>query len=98
MTEPTVYTAVALTALLVFIWLIARFKRGRKASPVTRQQEQAIASSPQEVRTLSRAIEQSPAAVIVTDLEANILYVNPRFTLITGYTSDEVLGRNCRVP
>jgi two-component system sensor histidine kinase/response regulator len=97
MTEPTVYAAVALTALLVFIWLIARRKRGQKASPATRQQVRAIASSPQEVRTLSRAIEQSPAAVIVTDLDANILYVNPRFTLITGYTSDEVLGRNPRL-
>ncbi len=97
LTEPTVFAAVALAALLVSVWLIARLKRGRKPPSATRQQERAVATSPQEVRTLSRAIEQSPAAVIVTDVDANILYVNPRFTLITGYSPEEVLGRNPRL-
>ena len=97
MTEPTVLAAVALAAMLVSVWLIARLKRGGKPPSAKRQQERAVATSPQEVRTLSRAMEQSPAAVIVTDVDANILYVNPRFTLITGYTPEEVLGRNPRL-
>ena len=95
--ELPVFLAVALTALLVFVWLIARAQSSRKASTAMGQLDRAVATSPHEVRTLSRAIEQSPAAVIVTDLDANILYVNPRFTLITGYSSDDVLGKNPRL-
>jgi two-component system, cell cycle sensor histidine kinase and response regulator CckA len=45
-------------------------------------------------RKLLHAIEQSPALVIITDLDGNIEYVNPKFTQVTGYTLDEVRGRN----
>ncbi|MDE2455490.1 MAG: PAS domain S-box protein [Burkholderiales bacterium] len=48
----------------------------------------------EEVRKLSLAIEQSPASVIVTDLAGRIEYVNHGFVATTGYTSEEVLGRN----
>ena len=51
----------------------------------------------QELRTLSTAIEQSPITVVITDAGANIQYVNPCFTEITGYTSAEVLGKNPRI-
>ena len=50
-----------------------------------------------ELRKLSRAVEQSPAAVLVTDHNGNIEYVNPKFTRITGYEPDEVLGHNPRM-
>ncbi len=49
------------------------------------------------LRWLTRAIEQAPAAVIITDQAGNIEYVNPQFTVITGYELDEVLGENPRV-
>ena len=48
-------------------------------------------------RGLSRAVEQSPASVIITDLAGNITYVNPKFCELTGYTLAEVLGRNPRL-
>ena len=51
----------------------------------------------EKLRQLSTAIEQSPASVVITDLEANILYVNPRFTEVTGYAAAEVLGKNPRI-
>ena len=35
------------------------------------------------------AVEQSPASVVLTDLDANITYTNRRFTEITGYTKEE---------
>jgi PAS domain S-box-containing protein len=35
--------------------------------------------------------------VIITDAEANIEYINPRFTEITGYTPEEALGQNPRI-
>jgi two-component system, cell cycle sensor histidine kinase and response regulator CckA len=51
----------------------------------------------EEARKLSRAVEQSPVSVIITDTKGNIEYVNPRFTEITGYTTEEVLGKNPRI-
>jgi PAS domain S-box-containing protein len=46
--------------------------------------------------TLSLAIDQSPASVVITDPAGNIEYVNPKFCALTGYTFDEVRGRNPR--
>ncbi len=46
---------------------------------------------------LIRAIEQVEESIVVTDLQANIVYVNPAFERITGYTREEVLGKNPRV-
>lgn len=50
-----------------------------------------------KLRTLSAAIEQGPASVVIADTEANIEYVNPRFTEVTGYSPDEVIGENPRI-
>lgn len=49
------------------------------------------------LRKLSTAIEQSPASVIITDLEARIEYVNPSFTGVTGYSAAEAIGQNPRM-
>jgi PAS domain S-box-containing protein len=46
------------------------------------------------LRKLSRAVEQSPVSVVITDPEGNIEYVNPHFTQVTGYTEAEALGEN----
>lgn len=43
---------------------------------------------------LSRAVEQSPVSVMITDLEGTIEYANPKFSLITGYSFAEVRGQN----
>jgi len=50
----------------------------------------------QGIRKLSRAVEQSPASVMITDLAGNIRYVNPKFEAATGYTLQEVVGKNPR--
>ncbi|MEE8574918.1 MAG: ATP-binding protein [Thermodesulfobacteriota bacterium] len=47
----------------------------------------------EEIRKLSLAVEQSPAAVIITDTEGIIEYVNPKFTEVTGYFSKEAIGQ-----
>lgn len=49
------------------------------------------------LRQLSVAVEQSPVSVLITDLEGNITYVNRRFTECTGYSYEEVIGRNPRL-
>jgi PAS domain S-box-containing protein len=46
---------------------------------------------------LSRAVEQSPASVVITDVDGNIEYVNPKFVGLTGYRAEEALGRNPRI-
>ncbi|WP_407898485.1 EAL domain-containing protein [Ferrigenium sp. UT5] len=49
------------------------------------------------LRKLSLAVEQSPNTIVITDLEANIEYVNRMFTEVTGYAPEEVIGQNPRV-
>ena len=51
----------------------------------------------EKLSILSRAVEQNPALIIITDKNGNIEYVNPRYTEITGYTLKEVTGRNPRI-
>jgi PAS domain S-box-containing protein len=50
-----------------------------------------------ELRKLSRAVEQSPASILITDLKGNIEYANPKVLEITGYRFDELIGRNPRI-
>lgn len=51
----------------------------------------------EQVRKLSLAIEQSPVTTVITDLEGNIVFVNPKFTETTGYTAEEAMGQNPRI-
>ena len=46
---------------------------------------------------LSRAVEQSPVAMVITDLEGRVQYVNPKFTEASGYTLEEIFERNIPV-
>jgi len=50
-----------------------------------------------EIQKLSQAIEQNPISVVITDLVGNIEYVNPYFTVVTGYKFEEAIGQNPRV-
>jgi len=52
-----------------------------------------------EVKTLKlfRAVENSPVAVVIANRDGEIEYANPRFTQISGYTIEEVLGKNPRI-
>ncbi len=45
------------------------------------------------LQKLSRAVEQSPTMVLITDAAGAIEYVNEEFTEVTGYTLEEVRGR-----
>lgn len=44
------------------------------------------------LRKLSIATEQNPAALMITDSECRIEYVNPAYSRLTGYPAGEVLG------
>jgi PAS domain S-box-containing protein len=57
--------------------------------------EQKLAE--EEIRKLSRSVEQSPTIVVITNLKGSIEYVNPKFVQVTGYSVNEVLGKNPRI-
>ncbi len=58
------------------------------------QAEEKRLAAETKLSQLSRAIEQSKSAVVITDTKANIEYVNPFYTELTGYLEHEVLGCN----
>lgn len=46
---------------------------------------------------LSRAVEQSPVAIVITDAEGRVQYVNPKYTEASGRTLEDILDRNTDV-
>ncbi len=50
-----------------------------------------------ELQRLSTAIEQSPESIVITDSAGVILYVNPTFEKVSGFTRAEALGHNPRL-
>lgn len=46
-----------------------------------------------ELRKLTLAVEQSPASIVITDINERVVYANAAFLKSAGYTLDEVLGR-----
>ena len=50
-----------------------------------------------QLRKMSAAVEQSPAVVMITDAHGIIEYANPMFTKLTGYSLEEVKGKNPQI-
>ncbi|WP_409523210.1 EAL domain-containing protein [Nitrincola sp. MINF-07-Sa-05] len=59
---------------------------------ITRTQEAELA-----LKKLGRAMEQSPVSVMITDTLGIIEYINPRFSEVTGYSTDEVIGQHANI-
>jgi len=51
----------------------------------------------EQILKLTMSIEQSPSTIVITDVDGNIEYVNPKFTEITGYSAEEAIGQNPRI-
>lgn len=45
-------------------------------------------------RVFREAVAQADIAISITDVKANILYVNPAFERVTGFTAAEAVGQN----
>lgn len=54
-------------------------------------------SAEEEIKRLSLAVQQSPAAILITNVDGKIEYVNSKFTEISGYSFSEVKGKNPRI-
>ena len=78
-----------------------------KSSPVTISGKQYLIGNFRDVTErreteealtrLGMAVDQAAEAVVVTDTEGNIEYVNPAFERITGHSREEAVGRNMRI-
>jgi len=79
-----VLDAVLALILAMSSWLLAMARVSRK------QVEE-------QLRKLSRAVEQSASSIVITDLDGTIEFVNPAFSKTTGYSYDEAVGQNPRV-
>jgi PAS domain S-box-containing protein len=51
----------------------------------------------EEISKFKMGIERSGDAVFMTDIDGRILYINPAFTAVYGYTQDEALGKTPRI-
>ena len=56
-----------------------------------------IKDAEEQILKLSMSIEQSPSTIVITDVDGNIEYVNPKFCEITGYSTEEAIGQNPRI-
>ncbi len=50
-----------------------------------------------KLRKLSKAVEQSPEAICITDPDGIIEYVNPKTLELTGYSNNELMGKNTKI-
>lgn len=50
-----------------------------------------------ELRFLSRAIEQSPVSIMLTNMAGDVQYVNPYFEEVSGYSAEEIISKNPRI-
>ncbi|MEN8259254.1 MAG: PAS domain S-box protein [Pseudomonadota bacterium] len=51
----------------------------------------------EELLKMVRAVEQSPNGVVITDSEGHIEYTNPKFSQLTGYSAEELIGHNPKI-
>ncbi|WP_224983148.1 PAS domain S-box protein [Geomonas agri] len=56
--------------------------------------KRALAASEETLRKLYVAVNQSPTAIVITDRYGTIDFVNPRFSEMTGYSAEEMVGKN----
>ncbi len=64
---------------------------GRCASELELQQKNV------RLKQIFKATEQSPCSILISDKDGAIEYVNPKFTQLTGYHPEDVLGKNPRI-
>ena len=65
-----------------------------RSSPTVPPAPHSIPASAIAPAVFQQAVEQADLAISITDGEANILYVNPAFSRVTGYSPEALTGRN----
>ncbi len=89
---------ILIVAMMATIWRLTKRSALRTSVFVSPSVDPLNGEPAQEhPLALLGAIEQSPNAVVITDPQGSIVYVNPKFTQVTGYTVEEVMGKNPRI-
>lgn len=83
--------------LIVFLRYRNLGIRLAKQIKVLENSETSLLASRAVYLKLTKAIEQSPASIVMTDRNGTIEYTNPAFSRLTGYGPEEVKGLNPRV-
>ena len=71
--------------------------RGRRTALVALRDVTARQLAEESHARLATAVEQAAESIVITDTQGTILYVNPAFEKISGYTRAEALGQNPRI-
>ncbi len=58
---------------------------------------QKLSRTQMELQQTARAVEASPDAILITDTGGGIVYVNPAFCELSGWSEKDILGQNPRV-
>ena len=83
-----------------YCWVSNTTAAGRSAKPsftTTCFDVTSLHEAAERMRIFSLAAEQSPVSIIIANAAGDIEYVNPKFTATTGYSRDEVIGKNPRL-
>lgn len=67
------------------------------AETVPGPEESQAAYAPVPAALLGKALDAVSEGSLITDVNQNVVYANKAFEAVTGYSTDEILGRNCRV-
>ncbi|NIJ45456.1 PAS domain S-box-containing protein [Wenyingzhuangia heitensis] len=81
----------------VEIQLSAFFNKGEKMFLAFVRDLTNRKKTEEETNKLTKALEQSPICIMITDFNGDLEYVNPCFEKTTGYSYKEVLGKNPRI-
>jgi two-component system cell cycle sensor histidine kinase/response regulator CckA len=90
------------TALLALSRQVVAQLELRRSLTELRQTVAQLKRAEESLRLLSSAVEQSRESILITDAELDlpgprIVFVNPAYTKMTGYTAEEIIGETPRI-
>ncbi|MEW6505881.1 MAG: response regulator, partial [Chloroflexota bacterium] len=63
---------------------------------ILKEKNDELEASAVEMSKLTQAITHSPVSIVITNINGQIEYVNPKFVEVTGYCTKEAIGKNPR--
>jgi len=83
----------AIITLIIIVVLLKKIKIKEILEIAAFERKKAEA----EIKKLSIAVEQSANVIVITNIDGDIEYTNPKFTELTGYSAEEAHGQNPRI-
>ncbi len=94
--DGTTFSAQVVAYPVTFLGRRARFAAVTDVSERETSRE-ALMSSERRLALTEKALDAAANAIVLTDREGRICWVNPAFTQLTGYTAEEAFGQNPRL-